>query len=391
MVSTSSSNNTPDTPTAGPSIPHGADIKFLDQLWAAYREGYRSRDNPGTTTLTITEGMKPEHINQLNVAYCQGVRARDQEVPSSTSTTTVTKVAKIADPDYFHGEREKLRPFQSQCKLKLAGNAHMFPTEASKMSYVAGRCRGIAYDWLESYIRTGLIESFTDYEGMRKAMELAFGDPDAQKTAERELYKLRQGDRTCAAYHAEFQRITANLEWDEHALCHAFRSKLNDALKDMLMFEDAPEDMEDLVKLCIKLDNRYRARQEEKKGRNYFFKQRALWQNNKASTSNSNGSTSATQSNGKNSSNSGNMKKTNLTPGYYGPAPMELDSTDRRPIGTEEMEKRKKDGSCFNCGKKGHFAKDCRGKKQKGKPRPQLAELTSTEGSQNSGNGDAQK
>jgi hypothetical protein len=49
-------------------------------------------------------------------------------------------------------------------------------------------------------------------------MAEAYGVPDRANTAERALSKLRQGNRDFVSYYAEFQRLIADLQWNDAAL-----------------------------------------------------------------------------------------------------------------------------------------------------------------------------
>ncbi|KAK9428128.1 hypothetical protein V1505DRAFT_358114 [Lipomyces doorenjongii] len=54
--------------------------------------------------------------------------------------TDTAKTAKTADPEYFKGDRRKLRDFFAQLTLKFTTNRHLFPDEDSKVGYAASSC-----------------------------------------------------------------------------------------------------------------------------------------------------------------------------------------------------------------------------------------------------------
>jgi hypothetical protein len=88
-----------------------------------------------------------------------------------------------------------------------------------------------------------------NFEAFVTSLEEAYGDPDCVNTAERVLAKLRQGSRDFIAYYTEFQRLIADLNWNEAAKCVALHRGLCEELKDILTTQDLPEDWSHYIAL----------------------------------------------------------------------------------------------------------------------------------------------
>ena len=75
--------------------------------------------------------------------------------------------------------------------VKLTGNAEQFPSNQHRLAYVYGRLEGNSLAQVQQYITATAI-TFTNVAALPEILQTAFGDPDPQGTATRELSKLRQ-------------------------------------------------------------------------------------------------------------------------------------------------------------------------------------------------------
>lgn len=271
--------------------------------------------------------------------------------PQYPQPAPAPKLQNIPDPEKFSGDRKELKAFLSQVRLKLSGNAPMFPTLDLRLAYIASLVKGPAYAHIEEHILDGFAR-IPDVNGLLEILSTAFGDPDEIGTAEREMRSLRQKNSDFATYYAEFCRLMTILKWDTRARRAALREGLSSELKDGLVFLDEKEDLAEFVTQLQGMDNRIRARAQETKG-------------SKTHTSSSTRQTPAPKPI---YSAPTKPNEPSFRPG--GIVPMALDASRR--ISPEERERRMREGLCLYCAGSGHFTRECPNRR----PRPLRANAT---------------
>ena len=175
---------------------------------------------------------------------------------------------------------------------------------------------------------------FASFKRFRSEIQMVFRDIDHKCTAERNLLKLRQ-IKSAADYTAHFTRISAATNWEDAALTAIFYAGLRNGVKDEIVRGEWPEDLRAMTIMAIRINNcLYEWRKE---------KGQSTYGNKKKTTTYTSG-----QKRNKNRHQKNNK---------YGPKPMEIDTI-------EPKKKKTFDGDCYNYGKKGHLARDCRGPQQ---------------------------
>jgi hypothetical protein len=101
--------------------------------------------------------------------------------------------------------------------------------------------------------------------GFRQGIRQVFGDIEEEATTERNLGHLRQKG-SAASYAASFQQLAAKTKWGKAALQHQFYIGLKDTVKDEVARSDKPDDLQELIALVVKIDNRMYERSLEKRG-----------------------------------------------------------------------------------------------------------------------------
>lgn len=101
--------------------------------------------------------------------------------------------------------------------------------------------------------------AFATYGDFMTALKNAYDDPDAKATAERKIRNLKQGTKDCSMYVAEFMTYASLLSFDDCTKIYMFTNGAHQDLKIALSYQaDPPEQWDDFVQLCIKLDNHAR-------------------------------------------------------------------------------------------------------------------------------------
>jgi hypothetical protein len=80
---------------------------------------------------------------------------------------------------------------------------------------------------------------------------------DSKEVARRKFKGIRHGARSAAAYWAEFQRIKADLHYNDAIYIDQFNDRLNtDAQRQLALLNSRPDNMTDFANKAIALDNR---------------------------------------------------------------------------------------------------------------------------------------
>ncbi|KAJ0100660.1 Retrotransposon-derived protein PEG10 [Diaporthe amygdali] len=319
-----------------------------------------------------------EEIKKLR-AYIQGQASQNNEVEKLKAEVKTLRSAanivntpvkpkesiKLANPTPYDGSPGQLQAYLTQVRAYQRFHGLDNQSDGERVMHAASFLKGRALAWFEPYL-TDFLEKdefeqckqetqdiFSNFKNYELALRSLFQDPDEERQAERELMRLRQkGPAT--TYAAEFRRICARVDYTDTTKIFMFYNGLKDEVKDELSKLDRPDDFIQYVELAIRIDNRIYERKLEKKGQDPT---RPFRQQNKP--------------------NSGKRYQPRTTASGQHSGPMELDAAQKKP---------RKDVECYNCGKKGHFARDCRSKKKddwKPVPEQRQANLATKEPAEN--------
>lgn len=190
---------------------------------------------------TAVEGLRQQLEQQVaqNNTLQQQVLALQGSALSPISNqgtvmTTQFKEPHVADPDKYHGARNKLDDFLAQVTLVIEVQPSRFPNDKSKILYAGSYLRESAGAWFRSVMNMKTKPAFYfSFDLFCKEMANVFGDPDQMRTAERDIRKLKQV-KSCTAYTADFRRLANYLSWNDAALSSQYYSGLSEAIKDEL-------------------------------------------------------------------------------------------------------------------------------------------------------------
>lgn len=251
----------------------------------------------------------------------------------------------------FDGDRSKLRQFLIKLKLVFKHYPEKYSSNTSKVTYASLHLKGSAFAWFEPYLtdylekgseaRETTKEVFINFSIFEDRMKQVFGIIDEERSAARMISQLKQTG-SASQYWARFQQLMSRLNWDDNAKHSAYYVGLSDAIKDRMM-PGPPTDFQQLVEESIQYDSRLYERRMEKKG----------------------------HYSGPTYGNRGGFQRDNR---QYGD-PMDLDLMEHgRPSrpnqpkrsfrgnqgNNKERDRRRRENLCYNCGKSGHRAKECK-------------------------------
>jgi len=241
-----------------------------------------------------------------------------------------TSYPKLQDPEPFEGEKAKFKTFLAQCELKFGTEGNRFDDDEKKTGYASSLLRGVAWNWVETFLNQEGGFNLT-WEELKTSMKHAFGQVDAEEIAFEKFQKIQQGSRRAATYWAEFQRIKADLPYADNVCIARFRDGLHPEVKQHLVMSEVPATvLIDYATAAIKTDSRLcnlgvisRRLAVSPEARFHVHTKETL----------------------------------SAPPGD----PMDLDATRGFKFAprANRFQRRPPTDECYNCGKKGHCAREC--------------------------------
>jgi hypothetical protein len=179
----------------------------------------------------------------------------------------------MATPEKYEGGRTELRAFLTNIDLYCAINE--VPNDQEKILTATMHMKGKAANWVQPYTEDYLRspgtngekqdtqQLFASWNNFRDEMGRIFGEIDAESQAEKAISYLKQ-TKSVSAYTAEFKQLQAKIDWDDAALRTAFGNGLKESVKDGLVHHPKPEDLQTLIELATRIDNRLWERAQQK-------------------------------------------------------------------------------------------------------------------------------
>ena len=273
--------------------------------------------------------------------------------PASAAPAPVTPASLPCEPHIpipagYAGDLGTCAQFLHQCSLVFNQQPATYFSDQSKIAFVMSLLVDRAASWALAISNNNPLLC-SDFQGFSVEMKRVFDHPVKGREAAIQLLSLRQSSDSVAQFSVNFRILAADSGWDQAALKAVFLKGLSEEIKDELAVRDETKDLDELIELAIRLDNRLRERRRERsvRQRARFFSPVPYSQPEDPRPASS--------------FSSGSYREVSREPiGAHATSgseePMQLGRTRLTPA---ERERRLRHRLCIYCGQEGHFRARC--------------------------------
>ena len=354
-----------------------------------------SDQNPNPSALDFQGqllGRHDQNIKEMQAAIAELTTAFQQlisthQAPQSASTPPAAATAspfvyqqhpsrepKIPTPAKYSGDPSGFRQFMVQCEFTFAAQPSCYSSDQNKLAFIMNLLVDSPLNWAVAYLNR-LHVTERNYDRFVADFQRVFDHPAMGQTAARRLYSVRQGRRDVTAYNIEFLTLAAGTKWNDEALLTAYYHGLSPELRDELATREDSDNLNSLMKLAVKIDQRLRERRRERSFRipsvDSYTEEAGLslaaaghvtaTSPPSALTRADPFSTSSVDPNAM-EVDAGHVTATSPPPAFSGAEPMEI---GRAHLTDEERQRRFREKTCMYCGQPGHFVSTCPVKSQR--------------------------
>ena len=186
--------------------------------------------------------------------------------PPAPPTSISGASYKLGPPAQYTGEPGLCRVFLIDCSIHFELTPHAFPTDRSKIAFMILHLGGRAKAWASAEWGRGssICNSLRDFQS---ALTKTFHPVSTNREKAEELSNLRQGSRSVCDYGIRFCTLAGESGWNAAALYDVFMKGLAAPIQDLLVPLDLPSDVDSLITLAIRTDNRLSQLRRQRGGR----------------------------------------------------------------------------------------------------------------------------
>ena len=205
------------------------------------------------------EAIRADMRHFMEVITSQGTTAPVSPPPAAAAARDYTE-PRLPPPERYEGDPRSCRSFLSTCSLVFELQPSSFPTERSKVAYVITLLSGRAREWATAVWDSNAPECQSFFQ-FSQAMRDTFDRSVSGPAATRQLFRIRQGQRSISDYAIEFRTLAASAGWGERELHGAYFNGLSEPLLDELNTCELPTSLNALIDLTLRIDARLTDRQ----------------------------------------------------------------------------------------------------------------------------------
>ena len=180
---------------------------------------------------------------------------------------------KTEKSDQFNENKKKLRQWLIQMNIHFSAQFYQLEMKDDKIMLIISYLTDKTADWIQSYINKKFHsekkknEMFSNYEKFVKKIITVFESVNSKRKAECKLKHFRQ-KKSALNYAAKFRQIVSMLNWDDEVYVSLFYQEFKDEVKDKLVKIKWLNNLDNMIRIVIQIDNQLWKRQQEKKKEN---------------------------------------------------------------------------------------------------------------------------